>query len=117
MTKVADTKSLNLENENRVSLLFYSGKSGPNIGRDVSNQHLSQIDAATRDAILGNVGSLVLFRIGAQDAPLFARILEPFSSADLQNQPNHRATIWMLQQGERLRPFTAHMQPPYHPRT
>ncbi|WP_415404132.1 type IV secretory system conjugative DNA transfer family protein [Tateyamaria sp. SN3-11] len=83
----------------------------------LAHQHLSQIDTATRDAILGNVGSLVLFRIGAQDAPYFSQILDPFSSADLQNQPNHRATVWMMQKGQRLRPFTAHMLPPYHMET
>ncbi|MCE8005968.1 TraM recognition domain-containing protein [Aestuariivita sp.] len=80
----------------------------------LAHQHLSQIDTASRDAILGNVGSLVLFRVGAHDAPPLARFLGPFSPADLQNQPNHRAIVWMMHQSERLRPFTAHMLPAYH---
>lgn len=78
----------------------------------LAHQHLAQIDPHTRDAIIGNVGTMMLFRLGAHDASFFSQVLAPFSAADLQNQPNFRATASLMQDGERLTPFTAHMLPP-----
>ena len=84
------------------------------LGLILAHQHLSQIDNEVRDAIIGNVGNLVVFRVGAGDAPFFERLLPPFSAFDLQNQPNHRANVLMTHRGERLKSFTASMLPPYH---
>ena len=84
------------------------------LGLILAHQHLSQIDNEVRDAIIGNVGNLVVFRVGAGDAPFFERLLPPFSAFDLQNQLNHRANVLMTHRGERLKPFTASMLPPYH---
>ena len=83
------------------------------LGLILAHQHLSQTDASVLDAIFGNVGSLVIFRVGPNDAPLLARMLAPFSVHDLQNQPNHRAAVQIMQRGERLPPFSASMYPPY----
>jgi hypothetical protein len=84
------------------------------LGLILAHQHLSQIDHEVRDAIIGNVGTMVVFRVGATDAPFFERIIPTFSAYDFQNQPNHRATVAISHNGERLTPFTASMYPPYH---
>lgn len=83
------------------------------LGLVLAHQHLSQTDNDVSDAIFGNVGNLVAFRVGSKDAPIIQRMLQPFSSQDLQNQPNHRAAVQVMQRGERLAPFSASMYPPY----
>jgi len=83
------------------------------LGLILAHQHLSQTNTEVADAIFGNVGNLVAFRVGAKDAPFLARILAGFSVIDLQNQPNHRAAVQMMQRGERVVPFSASMYPPY----
>lgn len=85
------------------------------LGLILATQHLSQMDRSITDAIFGNIGSMIAFRIGAQDAPTFARMLHPFTAADLQQQPNYRAAVNLMCNGERLKPFSASMYPPYHP--
>ena len=102
----------NLTTKSFAGLLSEARKYG--LGLILAHQHLSQTDPDVRDAILGNVGTMVVFRVGANDAPLFERLLPPFSARDLQNQPNHQAAVWLMQNGERLRPFSASMYPPYH---
>lgn len=84
------------------------------LGLILAHQHLSQIDGDVRDAIIGNVGNLVIFRVGASDAPFFERLLVPLSMYDLQKQPNHRATMALTNQGQRLQPFTASLYPLHH---
>lgn len=101
----------NLTTKSFAGLLSEARKYG--LGLILAHQHLSQTDPDVRDAILGNVGTVVTFRVGAGDAPLFERLLPPFSAQDLQNQPNHRAAVWLMQNGERLKPFSASMYPPY----
>lgn len=101
----------NLTTKSFAGLLSEARKYG--LGLVLAHQHLSQTDPDVRDAILGNVGTMVVFRIGANDAPLFDRVLQPFSAHDLQNQPNYRAFVWLMNQGERLQPFSASMYPTY----
>lgn len=101
----------NLTTKSFAGLLSEARKYG--LGLILAHQHLSQTDPDVRDAILGNVGTMIVYRVGANDAPLFERLLPPFSARDLQNQPNHRASVWLMNQGERMRPFSATMYPPY----
>lgn len=101
----------NLTTKSFAGLLSEARKYG--LGLVLAHQHLSQSDPEVRDAILGNVGTMIVYRVGANDAPLFERFLPPFSANDLQNLPNHRATVWLMNDGERLKPFSAKMYPPY----
>ncbi len=86
------------------------------LGLILAHQHLSQADNDILDAIFGNVGNLVAFRVGAKDAPQLQRMMPCFSTLDLQNQPNHRAAVQVMHRGERLPSFSASMYPPYQPR-
>jgi DNA helicase HerA-like ATPase len=102
----------NLTTKSFAGLLSEARKYG--LGLVLAHQHLSQTDQDVRDAILGNVGTMVVFRVGSQDTALFERLLPPFTAADLQNQPNRRAVIRMMKDGEPQRAFSASMYPPYH---
>ncbi|MGX9355020.1 type IV secretory system conjugative DNA transfer family protein [Roseobacteraceae bacterium S113] len=102
----------NLTTKTFAGMLSEARKYG--LGLILAHQHLSQIDNDVRDAIIGNVGNQIVFRVGASDAPFFKRQMPTFSAFDFQNQPNHRASALLTHQGERLKPFTASMYPPYH---
>ena len=55
-------------------------------------QYLEQVDARVLGSLLGNVGNLIVFRVGAKDAITLAREFVPhFSPEDLVSVPNHRA--------------------------
>ncbi|MFD1156811.1 type IV secretory system conjugative DNA transfer family protein [Roseovarius aestuarii] len=102
----------NLTTKSFAGLLSEARKYG--LGLVLAHQHLSQTDTEVQDAILGNMGTMIVYRVGANDAPLFERLLPPFSAQDLQNQPNHRSAVWLMNKGERLKPFSASMYPPHH---
>lgn len=54
----------------------------------LANQFVSQLDEQVRDAIFGNVGTLMSYRVGMQDAAILAKEFEPvFNEADLTNVP------------------------------
>jgi len=54
----------------------------------LANQFVSQLDEQVRDAIFGNVGTLMSYRVGMQDAAILAKEFEPtFNETDLTNVP------------------------------
>src|SRR5205814_879415 len=54
----------------------------------LANQYLGQLDQAVRDAVLGNVGTLICFRVSADDAAHLAREMAPvFDAVDLIGLP------------------------------
>lgn len=50
-----------------------------------ANQHVGQLNQAVRQAIFGNVGSLIVFRLGVEDAQTVAKELGVFTAQDLLN--------------------------------
>lgn len=78
----------------------------------VANQYLSQLDAQIREAIFGNVGSIVSFRLGTKDAVLLAPEMFPvFGVDDLLNLPKFTACVKLLVDGVAARPFTMQTVP------
>lgn len=51
----------------------------------LANQHVGQLPQAVRQAIFGNVGSLIVFRLGVEDAHTVAKELGTFTAQDLLN--------------------------------
>src|SRR5438132_749761 len=50
----------------------------------VANQYVSQMPETVRDAVFGNVGSMITFRVGANDATYLSKYFEPsFDAGDL----------------------------------
>lgn len=85
------------------------------LGLTIAHQHAAQVSADIMSAVVGNVGSMIVFRVGPEDAPRFAKSLAPFEASDLAKQPNYTATVSMMHAGEKLPPFTATTYPPYRP--
>lgn len=81
------------------------------LGLVLAHQHVSQVDPLVFEAILGNAGSLMVFRLGANDAPVFTRALETVTAADLINLPNHQAYVRLMVDGQRTRTFSAETLP------
>ncbi|MDO8272427.1 MAG: type IV secretion system DNA-binding domain-containing protein [Gammaproteobacteria bacterium] len=75
----------------------------------LANQHLFQIEPDVRHAVLGNAGTLISFRVGAEDAYLLAREFEPvFKPVDLLNLPNYDVYLKLMIDGAPSIPFSAH---------
>ena len=73
----------------------------------VAHQFIAQIDEKIRDAVIGNVGTKLAFRIGAQDAEFLEKQFTPiFTAQDLENQENQHAAVALLVNGVPARPFT-----------
>lgn len=76
-------------------------------GLILTNQFLTQIDRQIRDAILGNVGTLISFRLGANDAQLLEReFLPEFSAMDLIGLPNYHIYLKLMVDGVVYSPFS-----------
>jgi type IV secretory pathway TraG/TraD family ATPase VirD4 len=74
----------------------------------LSTQYLGALDPDIRNAVLGNVGSLIAFRAGATDAAQLARELgSPLMPSDLINLPRYHVYVRLLIDGESSRPFSA----------
>lgn len=93
------------------SLLSEARKYG--LGLTLAHQHVVQTDKTVFEAILGNVGTQLVFRVGAKDAPLFQQQLNLFDASDFVNLPNHRAYVQMMVDGSKTKPFSASMMPWY----
>jgi hypothetical protein len=79
----------------------------------LSHQFLHQLPPAMSEAVLGNVASLCVFRVGAPDAGRLVRELAPrFDVQDLVHQPNHQFAARLTQRGEPLPAFSARTLPP-----
>lgn len=78
------------------------------IGLILAHQHLGQLTPEVRRAVLGNMGTLLTFRLGPEDAEFFAREFAPeFSSYDLLSLQNHDCYVRLLIDGSPSRPFSA----------
>lgn len=79
----------------------------------VANQYLDQVDDVTRAAVFGNVGSMVVFQLGVQDAEVLAEQLGgDLTSRDLLALPRFQAYARLLIDGQPSRPFTLRTLPP-----
>lgn len=73
----------------------------------VAHQFIAQLKDEIREAVFGNVGSMVAFRVGTADAEALIKQFGPeFSEKDLTSVENDRALIKLLINGEPARPFS-----------
>jgi hypothetical protein len=78
------------------------------VGLILAHQYFSQLHVDIRDAVLGNAGTLISFRVGALDAPLLAREFSPvFEVDDLLALPNYTVYLKLMIDGEVSKPFSA----------
>ncbi len=78
------------------------------IGFVVAHQYLHQLEPEILHAVLGNAGTLISFRVGAEDAPYIARELENrFDTLDLIRLENHHIYLKLMIDGMPSTPFSA----------
>ena len=74
----------------------------------VANQYIAQMSDEVRTAVFGNVGSMISFRVSADDAPLLVKQFEPqFEVNDLVNMHNRHFIMSMIINGEKQPAFSA----------
>jgi hypothetical protein len=74
----------------------------------LAHQYIEQLDERIRAAIFGNVGTIISFRIGAEDAKYLAQEFAPvFEEADLINLPNFHLYLKLMIDGVTSQPFSA----------
>ncbi len=73
----------------------------------VANQFIGQIDEEVKNAIFGNVGTLMCYRVGVSDANYLAREFTPvFSEDDLLNIEKYHVYIKTIVNNETVAPFS-----------
>lgn len=78
------------------------------VGLVLAHQHLHQLDPAVRHAVLGNVGTIISFRVGPEDASIIGREFDAvFSPDDLMYLANYDIVVKLLIAGAPSRPFSA----------
>jgi hypothetical protein len=83
----------------------------------IAHQYTRQLDEHTADAVFGNVGSMIVFQVGSDDAEVLAKQLRKHESQlrpeDLTNLPKYNAYVRLLQNGMPEQPFSmVTLQPP-----
>ena len=74
----------------------------------LAHQYMAQVDETVRDAILGNAGTLVVFRTGLNDALILEKEFYPeFTAHDLVNLPNYHVYLKLMIDGIVSKPFSA----------
>ena len=77
----------------------------------IAHQFIKQLKENIRDAVFGNVGSLIAFRIGPDDAEFMKNKFEPvFTPQDLVNIDNLNAYVSLLINGQTTRPFNIKLE-------
>ncbi|HSX00771.1 MAG TPA: hypothetical protein VLF67_00895, partial [Candidatus Saccharimonas sp.] len=79
----------------------------------VANQFIGQLSQEIRDAVFGNIGTIIAHRMGPEDAEFMVKQLAPaFDASDLLNIPNFNAAMRIMVGGVPSQPFTIRDLPP-----
>lgn len=96
----------NFATDSFATILSEARKYGLNL--TVANQYISQMNDVVRDAVFGNVGTMISFRVSADDAPILSKQFEPqFEANDLLQMHNRHFIINMVIDGEKAPAFSA----------
>ncbi|MDP2705584.1 MAG: type IV secretion system DNA-binding domain-containing protein [bacterium] len=84
----------------------------------ISHQYIGQLESdvssKVRDAVFGNVGTMIVFRVGADDAEFLEKEFTPeFEAQDFVNLPNYNIYLKLMVDGVTSRPFSAVTLPPF----
>jgi len=82
------------------------------LGLIASHQHLSQADRSVIDGVIGNAGTLLSLRIGAQDAPLIARQFGDIDARYFTQLSNYRGFAQLMIDGCKRPSFSFQTLPP-----
>lgn len=77
-------------------------------------QLVTDVSTKVRDAVFGNVGTMVVFRVGAADAEFLEQEFTPeLLPEDIVNLPNYHVYLKLMVDGVTSRPFSARTLPPF----
>lgn len=84
------------------------------LGLILANQYIAQIPESLQKAIFGNIGTIVSFAIGSEDAFALSHEFSPvFTQESLTNLDKYQIAIKMTIDGKLSEPFSAHTLPPF----
>jgi energy-coupling factor transporter ATP-binding protein EcfA2 len=79
----------------------------------LSHQYIDQLSPPIRQAVFGNVGTLIAFRIGHPDAEVMEKEFgNTFPASTLADLDRYEAVVKLLEDGTNQTPFRAKMLPP-----
>lgn len=82
----------------------------------IAHQYIEQMEEEVRDAVFGNVGSTIAFRVGPLDAEFLEAVFTPqFTATDLVNLGFAQIYLSLMIDGIGSRPFSATTLPPIEP--
>ncbi len=82
----------------------------------LGHQYITQMEEGVRDAVFGNVGTLVSFRVGAEDAEFLEKEFSPeFWGRDIVNLAKYHIYLKLMIDGIAGDAFSAHTLPPSVP--
>lgn len=85
------------------------------LGLTIAHQYIAQLPEEVRDAVIGNVGTMILFRVGTPDGESLQKEFSPvFSVEDMINLPKAHIYTKLLVDGFAAQPFSAITLPPRH---
>ena len=83
------------------------------VAHQYTAQLISDKNSSVRDSIFGNIGTMIVFRVGADDAEFLEKEFEPeFTPQDIVNLPNFKIYLKLMIDGVTSRPFSAKTIPP-----
>lgn len=78
------------------------------VGLILAHQYMDQVETEIRDAVLGNAGTIVCFRVGPGDVGVLSKYFSPeLEPLDLMNLPNYNVYVRLMVDGQVTRPFSA----------
>ncbi len=79
----------------------------------VAHQYIAQLEEKIKNAVFGNVGSLISFRVGQEDAEYLEKQFAPtFSAKDITSLENRNAYVKLLVNGQPVKPFNIEVLAP-----
>ena len=78
------------------------------VGFVLSGQFLAQMHPSVRAAIIGNIGTLVAFQVGHEDAEELAPVFAPYGFETLTRLSRGQAAVRVTRDGEAQEPFLGH---------
>lgn len=77
------------------------------VGMTMAHQYMAQLDPDIKSAVLGNIGTIISFRIGTEDAMVMSKEMYPeFDVEDFINLPNYKIYLKLMIDGKPSRPFS-----------
>jgi hypothetical protein len=79
----------------------------------IAHQYLEQLEKDIKNAVIGNVGTIVTFRVGAEDAQFLENEFQPhYSWLDIVNLYPYEVYYKLMKEGKIERPYPAMSLPP-----